>query len=81
MEQYDEREPANSWEVSYIVSIRRPYAHLDITKEELEKSVPLYRKRMIKSWARDFFTQDWFLAHMNIKVRPSLHLYNRHPYF
>jgi hypothetical protein len=78
---YDEREPYNSWEVSYIVSIRRPYIKLGITKKELDKIVPDYRKRMIKSWAREFFTQEWFLAAMNIKPRPSMQLYNRHPYF
>ena len=58
------KEPQNSWEVSYVISIRKPHIDTKITREELVKLIRRDRLSELRSWADRYFCHKWFLEHV-----------------
>jgi hypothetical protein len=64
-------DPANSWEVSYVISIRKPHVDLDISRKELMLKLGRNRVVQLNHWASEYFTHNWFLEHIVRRPPPS----------
>ena len=62
--QYNPDEPANSWEVSYIISVCKPHIELGFTKQELYEKVGSNRAYRLRQWSLENFDHQWFLRHI-----------------
>jgi hypothetical protein len=67
-------EPSNSWEVSYVISIRKPHVDLDITKKELYNKLGRVRISQLNEWAHFYFSHQWFLDHIVRRPPPPKQL-------
>lgn len=61
---YNPNEPANSWEISYAVLLRRPGIDLGITFKQASLAIPEPRRNVIKEWAYTNFTSKWLKEHL-----------------
>jgi hypothetical protein len=57
-------EPLNSWEVSYVISIRKPHIDLLITREEIIRKIGSIRALDLKQWSDRYFSHKWFVEHI-----------------
>ncbi len=58
------REPANSWEITYVISYKRPQIDLGIEKEEVYRVIGPARAKELRAWAHENFTGYWLKWHI-----------------
>lgn len=58
------RGPENSWEVSYVISVRKPHIKLGGSNEEFFRAVGWRRAKELRQWAEEEFDHYWLLQHI-----------------
>lgn len=58
------REPENSYEVSYVISYKRPKIELGIAKNDIFRIVGPGRARELREWSNKEFDGRWLKDHL-----------------
>lgn len=61
---YNPNEPANSWEISYVVLLKRPKIDIGLTFKECFKQINEKRREILTNWANTQFTSAWLKEHL-----------------
>lgn len=69
------REPENSWEVSYVISIKKPGYPQGIDSHKLLSKIGSNRSSELSEWANNYYYYSWFSDHSKkyppIKLPPK----------
>lgn len=57
-------EPSNSWEVSFVIHIRRPEKDIDVNEVVWHKVLGNPRMDELRKWAKESYNSKWFKDHI-----------------